>query len=389
MSRRIGATARKRAPTGALLALLALSGVARAQQDPAAAHARGVAFLVEHQNADGSWGTFASTRTSEIYLGTVASLRAFEQATSALCVLALQEPARKDPAARAALTRGLEHLLTTPPALRAQGDTFYDTWTHTFLVEALAALSHDPAYAAREEAIVAVLRREVELLLARQGADGGWGYYDFAWALSHPSGRESTSFLTGAALLALHAAAEVGVTVAPAVIEGGLRCLERLRLPDGAYIYGTYLQQHPRHLANRAKGSLGRSQPCELALWFHGRPAVSPDVLRAGVERLREQHHFLAIGRGRPMPHEAWYYTAGYYVLFGRYYAARAIATLSPDARQELSGWLAATTAGDQDADGSWIDFPLYGFHKAYGTAFALLTLQALHADEPSTDDRE
>jgi hypothetical protein len=73
-------------------------------------------------------------------------------------------------------------------------------------------------------------------------------------------------------------------------------------------------------------------------------------------------------------------------VLFGRYYAARATATLSPEARQDLSQWLAATTAADQDADGSWIDFPLYGFHKAYGTAFALLTLQALHVDQ---DDRD
>lgn len=373
------------------LALLS-SGSARAQErpavDPAAAHARGVAFLVEHQNADGSWGTFASTRTNEIYLGTVASLRAFGQATSAMCVLALQAPARDDPAARAALTRGLEHLLAAPPALRAQGDTFYDTWTHTYMVEALAALSHDQAYAAREDAIVAVLRREVDLLLSRQSADGGWGYYDFGWALARPSGHESTSFLTGAALLALHAAAEVGVAAPPEAIEAGLRCLERLRLPDGAYVYGTYLLQHPAFLANRAKGSLGRSQPCDLALWFHGRPVVSPDVLRAGLERLREQHHFLAIGRGRPQPHEAWYYTAGYYVLFGRYYAARALATLSPEAREDLSRWLAATTARDQDADGSWLDFPLYGFHRAYGTAFALLTLQALHADAPR-DGRE
>ena len=103
----------------ALVLVLANSsaGIARAQEPaPAAAHARGVAFLVEHQSADGSWGTFESQRTGEIYLGTVASLRAFGQATSALCVLALQEPARRDPAARAALTRGLEHLITTPPA---------------------------------------------------------------------------------------------------------------------------------------------------------------------------------------------------------------------------------------------------------------------------------
>ena len=28
-----------------------------------------------------------------------------------------------------------------------------------------------------------------------------------------------------------------------------------------------------------------------------------------------------------------------------------------------------------QEPDGSWWDFPLYGYHKPYGTAYALLTL--------------
>jgi hypothetical protein len=362
----------------AALAVLLLASLARAQ-DPREAHARGVAWLVAHQNADGSFGTFESARTGEIYLGTVASFRAFGEATSALCALALQRPARADAAARASLDRAVAHLLTAAPAARAQGDTFYDTWAHCYQVEALASLAHDPALDDRDVALDAALRREVRLLCERQGAEGGWGYYDFGWSLPAPSGHESTSFLTGAALLALQAASEVGVEAPEGVVEGGLACLERLRNPDGSYIYGTYLLNHPMHLANRAKGSLGRSQPCDLALWSHGRRVTQGD-LRAGVERLKEQHHFLAIGRGRPYPHEAWYYTAGYYVLFGRYYAARAIATL-PD-RDELARWLAETTAKDQSPDGSWLDFPLYGYGQQYGTAFALLTLQALRADE-------
>jgi hypothetical protein len=373
----------------AVLLLAALAPLAGAQEaapvssavDPAAAHARGVAFLVGHQNADGSFGTFESRRTGEIYLGTVASLRAFGEATNALCALALVTPSRGDERAKAALDKVVERLLVTRPVLRAQGDTFYDTWTHCYQVEALARLAHDPRYEAQAGALMEALRREVELLCARQSADGGFGYYDFNTTAARPSGHESTSFLTGAALLALSGARELGVTPPEGVIPAALKCLERLRKPDGSYIYGTYLQNHPGHLANRDKGSLGRSMPCDLALWTYGRK-VGPADLRAGLERLRANHHFLAIGRGRPYPHEAWYYTAGYYVLFGRYYAARALGVLPPKEREELVRWLAETTAKDQGAEGSWVDFPLYGWHRAYGTAFALLTLQALGAHE-------
>ena len=95
------------------------------------------------------------------------------------------------------------------------------------------------------------------------------------------------------------------------------------------------------------------------------------------------------IGRGRPYPHEAWYYTAGYYYFFGHYYASRIVKDLSWDGRPEYTAWLAATITGNQDPDGSWFDFPLYGYHKAYGTAYAILILQncrdALSAGPPSS----
>jgi hypothetical protein len=375
---------------GALAAGLALLGApwtGRAQEGrpaagaTAAAAARGVAWLCSAQNVDGSWGSFESRRPGEIWTDTRASHRAFGQASTALCVLALERPARRDPAAAAAFRRGVERLLAEPPVGRASGQTFYDTWTHTYMLEALARAAGSPLLAARREAIRSTLQREVGLLAERQSADGGWGYYDFEHSRPVPSGNESTSFLTGAALLALRAAADAGARVEPRIVADGLTCLARLRLPSGAYAYGTYAQLLPAWDPNEVKGSLCRSQPCNLALFLAGRGGVDAAALRAGLDALRAGNHFLEIGRGRPMPHEAWYATSGYYVLFGRYYAARVVRALPPAERGDHAAWLAASTLRWQEADGSWFDFPLYGYHKAYGTAYALLMLQELELD--------
>ena len=83
-----------------------------------------------------------------------------------------------------------------------------------------------------------------------------------------------------------------------------------------------------------------------------------------------------AIGKGRPIPHEGWYFTAGYYYLFGHYYASRVINQLDEPDRARFRTWLIDMMVKYQDPGGSWFDFPLYGYHKCYGAAFGCLTLQ-------------
>jgi len=342
---------------------------------PAEALARGVAFLIETQNADGSWGSFESSRPWEIMLGTTASFRGFGDATTALCVMALDQASEGNDKARAALERGVDYLLSAAPVGRATGSVFYDTWAHTYIIQALAPLSHDARFVEGRDAIDAVVRREIDILVQRQAAEGGWGYYDFGHSRPTPAGDQSTSFNTAAILVALHEAQQAGFVVPEDTLHDALQCLERLRLPSGAYVYGNYALMRPGVGFNRVKGSLGRSQSCNIALWLHERDITKEELLE-GARNLREHHHFIEIGKGRPYPHEAWYYTAGYYFLFGHYYASLVINELEGADRAEYAAWLARTMWRLQDPDGSWFDFPLYGYAKAYGTAYGVLTLE-------------
>ena len=345
---------------------------------PREALEKGIAFLLKDQNSNGSWGSFVSSRPNEVYLDNLSSHRAFHSATTALCVMALHsalDASKEQARILDALKKGLRYLLTAEQPGRASGGTFYNTWAHTFMVQALARLHEDERFAAERNDIAYILKRELKTLDELQNASGAWGYYDFSAQLARPTGEESTSFNTGAALIAYLEAKNAGFEVNQEVIKTAIATLEKMRLPSGAYIYGFGDRYNQTHNANQIKGSLGRSQPCNLALWKYERE-ITKDDLEKGLNNLKELHHFIEIGRGRPIPHEGWYSTAGYYYFFGHYYASRVIHELDADKQKPHAEWLANVMATRQDPDGSWFDFPFYGYSKQYGSAFAVLTLR-------------
>ncbi len=359
-----------------LCMVVAQIGCSAPRRTPTEAHDAAVAWMIEHQNPDGSWGTIDASRPYQIYLDTQASHEAFGGATSALGVMSLVAPSHTDPAAAASLRRGVEHLLTMPEVGKASGNTFYDIWTHTYLLSALCRVVDDPRYADDRDRIAAVIERELGILRQRQGLDGGWGYYDFEYILENPSGDQSTSFNTAAVLLVLEEARAKGFEIDQRMVDDGIKAVERMRLPSGAYVYGTYAQYRPQAPYNMVKGSLGRSQPCNLALHELDRD-ISLEQLQTGVEDLRRDHHYIEIGRGRKIPHEAYYSTSGYYYFFGHYYAGMVVEELDEPARRELAVWLQDVMIDVQDPAGSWFDYPLYGYGHPYGTAYGLLVLQS------------
>jgi len=55
--------------------------------------------------------------------------------------------------------------------------------------------------------------------------------------------------------------------------------------------------------------------------------------------------------------------------------AARLVEGLKGDARDKYAKVVADGVLKYQESDGSWWDFPMWDFHKPYGTAFAVMTL--------------
>ncbi len=338
----------------------------------------GVRWLVTNQNADGSFGRFESARPNEIYLDNLSSHHAFHVATTALCAWALIEPARGDPKAAATLDRALLWIAAAPLAGRASGSTFYDVWAHTYLLELSAAVLADPRLAPYHERFRALAIREVLFSRQEQAADGGWGYYDFGASFLHPTGNMSTSFNTAAMILALRAVERQGVEIPAGMVQDGIRSLRTAQLPNGSFSYGTDPTPHPQANYNKVRGASGRLQVCNLALFTEGQGVDRP-TLQRGLEHLRDHHHYIAIARGRPIPHEAFYQNSGYYYYFGHYYASRNVVSLDDGTpKQELGRWLAGVLIDDQHENGSWFDYPLYGYGHAYATGYGTLSMSEL-----------
>ena len=149
--------------------------------------------------------------------------------------------------------------------------------------------------------------------------------------------------------------------------------------PNGAYEYD--LNPIPRinggeHI-NNVKGSLGRIQVCNWALHLAKDPDTTIDRIRTGVQQFFDHHEFLQVARMRPIPHEAYYYNAGYFYFFGHFYCSQTIGLLPPDEREAWHARLRACILPAQRPDGTFCDFQGTSYMTTSSTAFAAMALLA------------
>lgn len=338
---------------------------------------RGVDFLLERQNKDGSWGSARRTKDLNIFAPIPGAHHAFRGGVTAMCVEALIETGfpDKDAKAKAALERGEEWLLKNLRNVRrADGVAIYNVWTHAYGIQALVAMHERSKDEERRKQIKDLILHQFEMMRRYESVDGGWGYYDFDVGAQRPA-TSSTSFVTATALVAFARAESIGIKMPEDLKKRALHSINRQRKNDHSYAYGEYLKMRPMQGINRPGGSLGRSQACNLALKLWGDKKVTEEVFTTWLDRLYSRNGWLGIGRKRPVPHEAWFQVAGYFYYYGHYYAALCTDQIDRKKANRYKQVLAGIIIPLQEKDGSWWDFPLYDYHQPYGTSFALMTL--------------
>ena len=343
-----------------------------------AALRRGVDFLIQHQNPNGSWGGPTRTKKLNIYAPLPGAHHAFRAGASGLALSGLIDARDTRDEAKAAIAKGADWISAELPNLRrADPTTTYNVWGHAYGLRALSRLHRIETEPSRKEHWARLAQEQVDLAGRYEEVNGGWGYLDLfdEVATQKPSGTP-TSFTTATLLLAMdEARREMAVKISEPTCRRALDSIRVQRTPDFSYTYSFSHRMHPRNDINRPAGSLARSQVCNACLRAYGDATVSDEVIHTWAKRFIDREGFLSIGRKRPVPHETHFRISGYFYYYGIYYFTESVRFLPKPAQAEYAKSLAAILLARQEKDGSWWDYPLYDYHQPYGTGYALMAL--------------
>lgn len=337
--------------------------------------AKGVKHLIDTQNKNGSWG--GPQWTGGVDRDPVpGSFRSFDIAVTAMCLEALTDVEQTEKI-KAANDKALEFLFSkTNKVQRAGPGDLPHIWAHCYCIQTFSKLHGLTKDEAKQKKLVDAIKVHMKRLDRWQSIHGGWFYYGSG--MSKPI-NPSCSFVNAAVLVALARARDIGVDCNKRMLDRALKATRMMRKPDGSFLYTARTPLDMRGAAreiNRPAGSLGRTQSCNAALRLWKDEKTTDDVIRVWLDRLVTRHGWLDMGRKKPIPHESFAAVAGYFYYFGVYYGIECIDLLPAAERVFYKHHLARLLIDRQEKDGSWFDYPLYSYHKPYGTAFALLGLQ-------------
>jgi len=258
---------------------------------------------------------------------------------------------------------------------RPSGFEHYNVWAYGFGYHGLGTWLREHPDDPRRRAIEQVGRGWLADLEWMQCLDGGWGYLSLDGIQTRRPSWTSMSFTTATILIGLDRARQSGLKLPWAMVRKATASIERCRTPEGSFTYGEIWRKSPVAGINRPKGAACRTPACLLALelWGEGHGV---EAARKALEDLLVRHaRFQVLGLRRPIPHESHYAISGYFYLYGAAYAALLLERLPAQLQQRYAPALAQMVLRTREPDGSFWDYPLYSYHKPYGTAFALMVL--------------
>ncbi len=356
----------------------------RSRADAEKALRAGEDWLLAHQNENGSWGSWTAPGPYDGYWSNLETHRSWQVATTALGCMALLDAGLGEREA-AAVDRGLDFLTRDADVKRPNDWDTDNVWAYAYGLCGLAQAAADPRYRAAEQAprahaMAMMGARLLRRLHEYQTPSGGWAYYDEEVKTVPPMW--ATSFTTAVALIGMLQAEQLGWPVERKRIVGAITAIEQCRLPNGAYTYNVEAIPVARRVddIDQVKGSLSRIQSCNLALFLAARAGYRTSVgttaqLAEGLVPFFQEHRFLDAARGRPFPHEAYYFNSGYFYFFGHYYAGWEIDLLPAAERARWAPELWRHVLKTQARDGSSIDYFMNSFGRPYGTAYAVSAL--------------
>ena len=341
---------------------------------------RGVDYLLQKQNADGSFGGPQRTKRLNIYAPLPGAHDAFLAGASTLSLAGLVDSNDQRAEVKKAIDAGEKWAAEQLPLLRrAEGTTTYNVWGHAYGLRAFSRLyplaKDDPA---RQQKLKVLAQQQIDLANRYEDLNGGWGYLDIYDGLhtQKPSGI-TTSFTSATMMLAMKEASDVmGVTIDPKVVKTTLASIRLQQFPDFTYAYSHGHHMAPQGEINRRNGSLARSQACNAALRAFDDPKITNDVLTTWCDNFIEFEPWLDHGRKKPKPHESTFKISGYFYYYGVYYFTESAKHLSIEKQRDLAKKLARIILTRQEKDGSWWDYPLYDYHQPYGTGYVLMSLK-------------
>lgn len=339
-----------------------------------------VAWLVEHQNPDGSWGSHHSPRPIEVLASIPGSQEAFRVATTALCVIALTDARDASPGVREAREKALDWLLANCAVKRQDGLEHYNVWAFGYALQCFGEQLSASPEDARSASLRAACEKLLEKLAQYQTLDGGWGYLSINGVATFQPSDTSMSFTTATILVGMQRARAAGIALPETMTKRAVDHVERSRLPDGAFLYGEYLKYRPRLGINVLAGSACRNPLCLYTLELFGGKVSEADYRTSLEDLLVKYAPYQRAGVRRPMPHESWYQVSGYFYLYGHAYAAYVMEKLPAVQQEKFRPALIDAVMYCRQPDGSFWDYPLYSYHAPYGTAFAIIALARCRA---------